>query len=77
MKDWLTIREASEVFGLSIRYLHYLARGRPEDAKRNARPPVLHKVKEITYGSKNMYLLNYKELKKLTGVRNETDSTSR
>lgn len=77
MREWLTIREASEIFGLSMRYLHYLARGRPETDERNAKPPVLRKIKEIAYGQKSMYLLNYKELTKLIGGRDETDSTNR
>ena len=77
MKEWLTVREASEIFGLSVRYLHYLARGIPETNKRNAKPPVLRKIKEIAYGQKSMYLLNYNELKKLTGVKDEIDSANR
>jgi len=77
MREWLTIREASEIFGLSMRYLHYLARGRPETDERNAKPPVLRKIKEIAYGQKSMYLLNYKELKKLMGGKDEIDSTNR
>ena len=77
VKEWLTVREASEIFGLSMRYLHYLARGRPETNERNAKPPVLRKIKEIAYGQKSMYLLNYHELKKLIGVRDETHSTNR
>ncbi len=44
MREWLTIREAAEIFGLSMRYLHYLARGRPETDERNAKPPVLRKI---------------------------------
>lgn len=77
MREWLTIREASEIFGLSMRYLHYLARGRPETDERNAKPPVLRKIKEIAYGQKSMYLLNYSELKKLIGDGDEIDSTDR
>lgn len=77
MKEWLTIREAADIFGLSVRYLHYLARGRPETDERNAKPPVLRKVREIPYGQKSMYLLNYSELKKLTGVKDETYSANR
>jgi len=69
MREWLTIREAAEIFGLSMRYLHYLARGRPETDERNAKPPVLRKIKEIPYGQKSMYLLNYSELKKLIGEK--------
>ena len=77
MREWLTIREAAEIFGLSMRYLHYLARGRPETDERNAKPPVLRKIKEIAYGQKSMYLLNYKELKKLIGDGDEINSTNR
>lgn len=77
MKQWLTVREASEIFGLSMRYLHYLARGRPETDERNAKPPVLRKIKEIAYGQKSMYLLNYNELKKLIGEKDEIDSANR
>lgn len=77
MKEWITIREAAEIFGLSMRYLHYLARGRPETDERNAKPPVLRKIKEIAYGQKSMYLLNYKELKKLIGDGDEINSTNR
>ena len=77
MKEWLTVREASELFGLTKRYFHYLAKGRPKSDERNARPPVLRKVKKVAYGQKTMYLLNYQELEKLIGVRNEIDSTSR
>ena len=77
MREWLTIREASEIFGLSMRYLHYLARGRPETDERNAKPPVLRKIKEIAYGQKSMYLLNYSELKKLLGDGDEINSTNR
>lgn len=77
MRQWLTIREAAEIFGLSMRYLHYLARGRPETDERNAKPPVLRKIKEVAYGQKSMYLLNYKELKKLIGDGDEINSTDR
>lgn len=77
MREWLTIREAAEIFGLSMRYLHYLARGRPETDERNAKPPVLRKIKEIAYGQKSMYLLNYKELKKLIGDGDEINSANR
>lgn len=77
MREWLTIREAAEIFGLSRRYLQYLARGRPETDERNAKPPVLRKIKEIAYGQKSMYLLNYTELKKLLGDGDEIDSTNR
>ena len=77
MREWLTIREAAEIFGLSMRYLHYLARGRPETDERNAKPPVLRKIKEIAYGQKSMYLLNYSELKKLIGDGDEINSADR
>ena len=77
MKQWITIREAAEIFGLSVRYLHYLARGRPESDERNAKPPVLRKVKEIPYGQKSMYLVNIKELQKLIGDGDEINSTNR
>ena len=77
MREWLTIREAAEIFGLSMRYLHYLARGRPETDERNAKPPVLRKIKEIPYGQKSMYLLNYSELKKLIGDGDEINTTNR
>lgn len=77
MKLWLTISEAAEIFGLSHRYLHYLARGRPATDERNAKPPVLRKTRELPYGQKTMYLLNYKELKALLGERHETDTTNR
>jgi hypothetical protein len=77
MREWLTIREAAEIFGLSMRYLHYLARGRPETDERNAKPPVLRKIKEIAYGQKSMYLLNYSELKKLLGDGDEINPNNR
>ena len=77
MREWLTIREAAEIFGLSMRYLHYLARGRPKTDERNAKPPVLRKIKEIAYGQKSMYLLNYSELKKLIGDGDEINTTNR
>jgi hypothetical protein len=77
VKVWITISEAAEIFGLSHRYLHYLARGRPETAERNAKPPILRKIKELPYGQKTMYLLNYKELQALLGERHETDTTNR
>ena len=65
------------MFGLSHRYLLYLARGRPETAERNAKPPVLRKIKELPYGQKTMYLLNYKELRALLGERHETNTANR
>lgn len=74
VKDWITISEAAEMFGLSHRYLHYLARGRPATDERNAKPPVLRKTRELAYGQKTMYLLNYKELKALLGERHETNT---
>lgn len=77
MREWLTIREAAEIFGLSMRYLHYLARGRPETDERNAKPPVLRKIKEIAYGQKSMYLLNYSELRKLLGDGDEINPNNR
>lgn len=77
MREWLTIREAAEIFGVSRRYLQYLARGRPETDERNAKPPVLRKIKEIAYGQKSMYLLNYTELKKLLGDGDEINPNNR
>lgn len=77
MREWLTIREAAIIFGISRRYLQYLARGRPETDERNAKPPVLRKIKEIAYGQKSMYLLNYTELKKLLGDGDEINPNNR
>lgn len=77
MRTWITIKEAADIFGLSPRYLHYLARGRPETDERNAKPPLLRKIKELPYGQKTMYLLNYNELKKLLGDEHETYTADR
>jgi len=67
MSDWLTIREASETFQVSRRLLHYMAAGRPADDTRNEKKPTLRYVKEVPYGQRTMYLLNFNELKKLFG----------
>jgi len=77
VRTWITIKEAADIFGLSPRYLHYLARGRPETDLRRAKPPLLRKIKELPYGQKTMYLLNYNELKKLLGDEHEIDSADR
>lgn len=67
MSNWLTIREASETFQVSRRLLHYMAAGRPADDTRNEKKPTLRFVKQVAYGKKTMYLLNFDELKTLFG----------
>ena len=69
MSDWLTIREAAELFQVSRRLLHYMAVGRPGDDIRNEKAPVLRKVQQVPYGEKTMYLLNYTELKRILGAK--------
>jgi hypothetical protein len=69
MSDWLTIREAAELFQVSRRLLHYMAVGRPASSVRNEKEAVLRQVKQVPYGEKTMYLLNYNELKRILGVK--------
>jgi hypothetical protein len=69
MSDWLTIREAAELFQVSRRLLHYMAVGRPASKVRNEKEAVLRQVKQVPYGEKTMYLLNYNELKRILGAK--------
>ena len=69
MSDWLTIREAAQLFQVSRRLLHYMAVGRPASNERNEKEAVLRKVKQVPYGEKTMYLLNYNELKRILGAK--------
>jgi hypothetical protein len=44
-----------------------MAAGRPADDTRNEKKPTLRFVKQVAYGKKTMYLLNFDELKTLFG----------
>jgi hypothetical protein len=46
-----------------------MAVGRPASKERNEKEAVLRKVKQVPYGVKTMYLLNYTELKRILGVK--------
>jgi hypothetical protein len=46
-----------------------MAVGRPASNERNEKEAVLRKVKQVPYGEKTMYLLNYNELKRILGAK--------
>lgn len=69
MSQWITISEAADMFGVSKRWLLYLASGRPETEGRAKKPAVLRNVKIVPYGKRNMYFLNIAELNRILGVK--------
>jgi hypothetical protein len=46
-----------------------MAVGRPASKVRNEKEAVLRQVKQVPYGEKTMYLLNYNELKRILGAK--------
>jgi hypothetical protein len=46
-----------------------MAVGRPASDVRNEKKAVLKQVKQVPYGEKTMYLLNYTELKRILGAK--------